>query len=75
MMAQAPSKQPTQRLLHNVDLEWKQTTKYTITTVVRKESEAQRFLGNMIPEFLHRYGNKATKWFTSQGLLVYQDVK
>jgi hypothetical protein len=29
----------------------------------------------MIPEFLHRYGDEATKWFTSQGLLVYQDVK
>jgi hypothetical protein len=58
-----------------VDLAWKQTTKYTITTVVGKESEAQRFLDNMIPEFLHRYGNEATKWFTSQGLLVYQDVK
>jgi hypothetical protein len=75
MMAQTPPKQPTQRLIQNVDLAWKHTSKYTITTVIGKEVEAQRFLGNLIPEFLHQYGNEATKWFTSQGLLVYQDVK
>jgi hypothetical protein len=41
MMAQAPSKQPTSRLIHNVDKAWKQTTKYAITTVIGKETEAQ----------------------------------
>mgnify|MGYP000576989902 FL=1 len=64
MMAQAPAKQATSRLIHNVDAAWNQTTKHTITTVVGREQEAQRFLVNMIPEFLHRFGDEATKWFT-----------
>jgi hypothetical protein len=75
MMSQAPTNQPTSRLIHNVDLAWKQTAKYSITTVIGREAEAQRFIASMIPEFLHRYGDEATKWFTSSGLLVYQDVK
>jgi hypothetical protein len=37
--------------------------------------EAQRFLANMIPEFLHCFGDEASKWFTGLGLLVYKDVK
>jgi hypothetical protein len=32
MMAQAPSKQPLSRLIHNVDIGWGQTTSYSITT-------------------------------------------
>jgi hypothetical protein len=75
MIAQAPAKAPTSHLLHNVDLTWKSTTKYFITTVVGREVEPQRFITNMIPEFLHCYGDEATKWFTSEGLLVYNDVK
>jgi hypothetical protein len=36
MMAQAPRNQPSSRLIHNVDIGWGQTTKYTIkiTTVI-----------------------------------------
>jgi hypothetical protein len=74
-MSQAPKNQPTNRLIHNVDLAWKQTAKYTITTVVGRETEALRFLHNMIPEFLHRFGEDATKWFTSAGLIIYKDIK
>jgi hypothetical protein len=29
----------------------------------------------MIPEFLHRFGDEASKWFTGSGLLVYKDAK
>jgi hypothetical protein len=29
----------------------------------------------MIPEFLHRFGDAASKWFTGLGLLMYKDVK
>jgi hypothetical protein len=75
MMAQAPSKQPSSRLIHNVDIGWGQTTKYTITTVIGREQEASRFLSNMIPEYLNRFGEEATKWFSSPGLIVYKDVK
>lgn len=75
MMAQAPSKQPSNRLIHNVDIGWGQTTKYSITTVVGREQEASRFLSNMIPEYLHRFGHEATKWFSAPGLIVYKDVK
>jgi hypothetical protein len=53
MMSQAPAKQATSRLIHNVDAMWNQTTKHNITTVVGREHEAQRFLANMIPEYLH----------------------
>jgi hypothetical protein len=75
MMARAPKNQPSNRLIHNVDASWNQPSKHTITTVVGKEIEAQRFLVNMIPELLHHYGEGATKWFTSSGLIVYKDVK
>ncbi len=75
MMSRAPSKSPTSRLIHNVDVSWNQTSKHIITTVVGREVEAQRFLLNMIPEFLHRFGDDASKWFTAQGLLVYSDTK
>jgi hypothetical protein len=75
IMSRSPKNHPTSRLIHNVDPSWNQTTKHMITTVVGKEIEAQRFLVNMIPEFLHQFGEAATKWFTSSGLIVYQDVK
>jgi hypothetical protein len=75
MMAQAPAKQTTARLIHNVDAAWNQTTKHIISSVVGREQEAQRFLANMIPEYLHRFGDGTTKWFTGTGLLVYKDVK
>jgi hypothetical protein len=29
----------------------------------------------MIPEFLHRFGEDATKWFTGEALSVYKEVK
>jgi hypothetical protein len=29
----------------------------------------------MIPEYLHRFGEGAAKWFTGAGLLVYKDMK
>jgi hypothetical protein len=29
----------------------------------------------MIPEFLHDHGPEAAKWFTSQGISVYKDVR
>jgi hypothetical protein len=75
IMSQAPKNQPTKRLIHNVDLAWRQTAKYIITTVVGRETEALRFLNNMIPEFLYRFGDEATKWFTSAGLIIYKDIK
>jgi hypothetical protein len=75
MMSQAPAHQLTSRLIHNVDASWNQPSKHTITTVVGRETEAQRFLANMIPEYLYRFGQDATKWFTGSGLLVYKEVK
>jgi hypothetical protein len=75
MMAKAPAKKPTGRLIHNVDPSWNNPSKHTITTVVGREVEAQRFLVNMIPEFLYKFGDRATIWFTTPGLLIYQDVK
>jgi hypothetical protein len=75
MMSQSPPKQSTALLIHNVDVAWNQTTKHAITTVVGREQEAQRLLVNMIPEYLHQFGEGATKWFTGAGLLVYKDVK
>ncbi len=75
MMARAPKDKPTCRLIHNVDQAWNQTTKHIVTTVVGCDEEANRFLANMIPEFLHVHGPSAAKWFTSQGLSVYKDVR
>jgi hypothetical protein len=75
MMVQAPKNQPSSRLIHNVDIGWGQTTKYTITTVIGREQEASRFLSNMIPEYLNRFGEQASKWFSSPGLIVCKDVK
>lgn len=75
MMSRAPANKPSQRLLHNIDAAWNQPAKYTITTVVGREVEANRFLVNMIPEFLHTFGKDATKWFTGSGLLIYKDIK
>jgi hypothetical protein len=75
MMSRAPAKNPTSRLIHNVDASWNQPAKHVITTVVGREVEAQRFLVNMIPECLHLFGDEASKWFTGSGLMVYKDVK
>jgi hypothetical protein len=75
MMAQAPAKLPSNRLIHNVDIGWGQTSRYSITTVVGREQEASRFLSNLIPEYLHRFGEEASKWFSSAGLIVYKDIK
>ncbi len=75
MMARAPKNMPTGRLIHNVDASWNQPSKHTITSVIGRDIEAQRFLVNMIPEFLHQYGEEASKWFTGAALLVYKDTK
>jgi hypothetical protein len=75
MMSRAPKDKPTSRLIHNVDQAWNQTTKHVVTTVVGRDIEANRFLANMIPEFLHVHGPDAAKWFTSQGINVYKDVR
>jgi hypothetical protein len=75
MMARAPKNMPTGRLIHNVDVSWNQPSKHTITSVVGRDREAQRFLVNMIPEFLHQYGEGASKWFTGAALLLYKDTK
>ena len=75
MMARAPKDKPLSRLIHNVDQSWNQASKYIVTTVVGKEEEANRFLANLIPELLHDHGPESSKWFTSQGLSVYNDVR
>jgi hypothetical protein len=75
MMARPPKDRPANRLIHNVDQAWNQTSKYIVTTVVGREQEANRFLQNLIPEILHVHGPEATKWFTSQGISVYKDVR
>ena len=74
MMSRAPPKNPTSRLIHNVDASWNQPSKHIITTVIGRDAKTQRFLGNIIPEFLHRFRDEASKWFTGAGLLVYKDV-
>jgi hypothetical protein len=75
MMSRAPKDRPASRLIHNVDPSWNSTTKYVVTTVVGREEETHRFLANLIPELLHVHGPGAAKWFTSQGLTVYQHVR
>jgi hypothetical protein len=75
IMARAPKDKPLSRLFHNVDQSWNQTSKHVVTTVVGREEEANRFLTNIIPALLHDHGPEASKWFSSQGLLVYKDVK
>jgi hypothetical protein len=75
MMARAPKDRPTSRLIHNIDQSWNQPSKYIVTTVVGREEEANRFLTNLIPEMLHTHGPSASKWFSSQGLTVYKDVR
>ena len=75
MMSRAPKDKPTSQLIHNVDQAWNQTTKHVVTTVVGRDIEANRFLANMIPEFLHVHGPAAAKWFTTQGISVYKDVR
>jgi hypothetical protein len=74
MMSKAPANRPSCRLIHNVDASWNQPSKHTITSVVGREREAQRFLVNMIPEFLYQFGQEASKWFTGEALLVYKEV-
>jgi hypothetical protein len=74
MMARAPKNRPASRLIHNVDQSWNQPSKYMVTTVVGREEEVNRFLNNLIPEILYTYGPEASKWFSSQGLMVYKDV-
>ena len=59
MMSQAPAKKSTSRLIHNIDASWNQATKHAITTVVGRQQEAQQFLVNMIPEYLHRFGPRS----------------
>ena len=63
MMSAAPSKSASSQLIHNVDASWNQPSKHIITTVVGRDVEAQRFLANMIPELLHRFGDEASKWY------------
>ena len=75
MMARAPKDRPTSRLIHNVDQSWNQTSKYVVTTVIGREEEVHRYLSNLIPEMLHVHGDDAAKWFTSQGLQVYLNVR
>ena len=75
MMSRAPKERPASRLIHSVDQSWNQASKYIVTTVVGREEEAHRFLANLIPELLYIHGEGASKWFTSQGLNVYKDVK
>ena len=75
IMARAPKDKPLSRLVHNVDQSWNSTSKHIVTTVIGREEEANRFLANLIPELLHDHGPEASKWFSSQGLLVYKDVK
>jgi hypothetical protein len=75
MMSRAPKNRPASRLIHNVDQSWNQPSKYVVTTVVGREDEVHRFLSNLIPEMLHVHGPDAAKWFTSQGLQVYLNVR
>jgi hypothetical protein len=75
MRARAPKDKPLSRLIHNVDQAWNQTSKHIVTTVIGREEEANRFLANLIPEMLHDHGMECSKWFSSQGLSVYKDVR
>jgi hypothetical protein len=75
MMSRSPKNMPTSRLIHNVDASWNRPGQHVITSVIGRDVEAQRFLINMIPEFLHQYGEGASKWFTGAALLVYKEVK
>jgi hypothetical protein len=75
MMARAPKYWPASRLIHNVDQSWNNTTKYMVTMVVGHKEEANRFLTNLIPELLYTpTAPKAGKWFSGQGLSIYQNV-
>jgi hypothetical protein len=74
-MSRAPKDKILQRLFVTVDKSWKGGT-HTIITVKPYASEAQKALSYMIPECVHLYGQAAaTLWFTTPGLLAYENVK
>ena len=75
MMSRAPANKPTNRLIHNVDARWKRPSEHIVTSVVGRDTEAIEFLENMIPEFLHRFGDGASKWFTEAGLRLHKKIK
>jgi hypothetical protein len=75
LMSRAPKNEILQRLFVTVDKSWKGGT-HTIITVKPYAAEAVKALSYMIPECIHIYGQAAaTLWFTTPGLLAYQNVK
>jgi hypothetical protein len=75
LMNRAPRNEVLQRLFVSVDKSWKGGT-HTIITVKPYAAEAMKAINYMIPECLHEYGtDAAAQWFTTPGLLAYQNVK
>jgi hypothetical protein len=75
LMSRAPRNEVLQRLFVSVDKSWKGGT-HIIITVKPYAAEAMKAINYMIPECLHEYGtDAAAQWFTTSGLLAYQNVK
>jgi hypothetical protein len=75
IMSRAPEETPTKRIFHNVDFAWSQNNVCLCTVVKMYQNTADNAINNIIPEALHTYGPSAGKWFTSQALMMYENIK
>jgi hypothetical protein len=76
IMSRAPENARTKRIFHNVDFSWSQPTVCLCTAVKTFQNVADSTaLDNLIPEVMHTYGPAAGKWFTSQVLSIYENIK
>jgi hypothetical protein len=75
LMSRAPKNEILQRLFVTADKAWRGGM-HCIITVKPYAAEAVKALDYMIPECVHLYGQEAANlWFTSTGLLAFQNVK
>ena len=74
LMAKAPSGAPTRRLIHNVDPSWANPAITVISTTMNNLAEANEFTATIIPAALHLYGNDAAKWFTAEGISLFENI-
>jgi hypothetical protein len=74
LMMKAPEGLITDRIFISVDQAYRGTD-FVMAVPKVYADQAVRVLHNMIPECLYLYGAEAGKWFTSIGLVAYQDVK
>jgi hypothetical protein len=74
LMMKAPETSITGRVFVSVDPAWRGSD-FVATVPKAHMAQAHRILNNLIPECMHMYGAAAQQWFTTSGLLAFQDVK